>query len=124
MRKLLIIGAGFDAPAGIPTMAGFFHKAWEFMGREFMGDHVGFESFPDDLPRFVRVRELWQTWRKEPDTGSPTDLEKFAMFVEQSRVGYMPDLRYVIVRTFELARRSWVLPHEACGGHLSTGAYR
>jgi len=117
-RKLVILGAGFDAPVGIPTMAGFFQKAWEFVGRELMGDNLGFESFPDeDIEHFMRVRHSWQTWRSKPETVSAINLEEFAIFVEEHQPDRMSDLRYVITRTFELARRVWVLRHEHCPGH-------
>lgn len=63
-------------------MAGFSQKAWEFVGREFMGDNVGFESFADaDLEHFMRIRRSWQTWKKT--AASETNLEEFAIFVEE-----------------------------------------
>ncbi len=125
IRKLLILGAGFDVPAGLPTMPRFFKTAWKLLASELSGSAVGLGGHPEDFDRFLRLNELWRAWRVKEDTVSSTDLEEFSRFVERDHRDAVLDLRYVIGRTLDLAHYNWGAPHRACGGHPDwTRVYR
>jgi hypothetical protein len=98
-RKLIFLGAGFDVPAGIPTMLRFFPKVWNLMGYA-----TGLGGHEHDIPAFCAIRHIWEAWYRRPETKNNTDLEEFSLFVEQHHPDSVPDLRYLIARTLDLSK--------------------
>lgn len=104
MKKLVVLGAGFSAPAGIPVMRGFFGRLQEVVNDPYsgLGGHSDSrEAIRVDDRRMARgVLEGWRSW-KERTSGACDDLEAFCQSLDPAS-----DLRwntiYVIGRTFQL----------------------
>lgn len=103
LRKLLILGAGFGVPAGLPTMRCFFPTVWNLMGYA-----TGLGGHKRDIPAFQALLPVWKDWCCKPETKNPLDLEEFSLFVDKCRRDLVPDLRYVIARTFDLSKDKMV----------------
>jgi hypothetical protein len=105
MKKVVIVGAGFSAPIGIPVMRGFFQKMLEMYNNPYsgLGGHEASKS-PykiEDRRLFGRVLTAWQEWKSKRGHVESDDLEAFC-----SDTSTCPELRqdtlYAIGRLCEL----------------------
>jgi hypothetical protein len=105
VKKVVVTGAGFSAPIGVPVMRGFFRQMQEKYNDPLsgLGGHEASQS-PDkirDRQVVGRVLDAWAAWKRRKNHVDSDDLEAFC-----SGIGACPDLRrdtsYAIVRICEL----------------------
>src|SRR5262245_6736901 len=85
MNKLVVLGAGFSAPARIPVMRGFFERLQELINNPTsgLGGHSDSQS-PikiDDRGLARNVLNEWVRWKARTPAGCD-DLEAFCQSME------------------------------------------
>ena len=104
-RKVVIIGAGFSAPIGIPLMRGFFAKMEETYKdpSSGLGGHENSLSNNkiNDKEEFRLVLERWTQWATGKCTQEADDLEAFCSYVS-SDANMRNSVLYCIARLFEI----------------------